>query len=72
MPYGGEIILLKEILRYTGNGCGIVGLLASSLNLIIHTGEKGKLIIDSWNHPLCQSVVLGLARLENYLNPSII
>jgi hypothetical protein len=72
MPYGGEIIPLKEILRYTSNGSGIVGLLASSVSLLIPKNENGKLVIESWNHPLYQSVVLGLARLEHYLNPSII
>ncbi|MFT3844790.1 MAG: hypothetical protein QM725_07045 [Lacibacter sp.] len=71
MPYGGDIINLDEILRFTSNGYGIIGLLASQLALLIKMDENSSPIEISY-HPLMQSVVLGLARLEYFLNPQIV
>ncbi len=59
---------MDEILRYTNNGYGIVGLLAYSIAMLIYLGESGRLEISPNYHPLAQSVVLALARLENYIN----
>lgn len=70
MPYGGEIVSLTEILRYTNRGCGVIGILAFQLSVLINSKDAG-ININQSNHPLLQSVVLGLARLEEWLNPEI-
>ncbi|NOT93603.1 hypothetical protein [Ferruginibacter sp.] len=70
MPYGGNNISLDEILRYTNNGYGIIGLLAFQLAFLINMDDSNN-TIEFRHHPLSQSIVLGLARLEYFLNPKI-
>lgn len=72
MPYTGEMIRLNSILTFTHNGHGVIGILAYELSFIIHKAKNGSYEIDNSIHPLKQSVILALSRLEQYLNPNII
>ena len=72
MPYGGRNIDLSEVIYYTHRGYGVVGLLAFELHSMIMNMERGQDYIDLRFHPLRQSVILALARLEYYLNPKMV
>ena len=66
MPVGHRHILPFSLFAFTksGNGLGIVGVLASFLYLIKNSHSK-------YYHPLNDSLVLALARMESYLNTRI-
>lgn len=70
MPYCGNNISLDSMLRYENNGYGMIGLFAFKLATFISMEDSNK-PIELELHPLCNSIVLELARLEYYLNPTM-
>ncbi len=74
LPYNGQLINYNSCFNETDNGPCVFGLLFYELkqyyNKLNHN-QLEELKIEIEKTPLIQSVILALARLENYLNPHI-